>query len=77
MASETIQSYLHGPASLPPDGTVANLDNPDKHNRGPLVLLVFCLDLTVVFGVARAYSRIFVLKNLRVEDCTRSLLPRY
>lgn len=77
MASDMIQSYLHSPASIPPDGTVANLENPPKHNTGPLVLLVLCLVLTVVFGVGRAYSRIFVVKNLRVEDCTRILLPRY
>lgn len=75
MEVEMIQSYLHSPATIPPDGTAANLENPPKHNTGPLVLLVFCLILTVVFGGARAYSRIFVVKNLRLEDCTRTFCP--
>ena len=70
MASEMVQIYLNSPASIPPEGTVANLDNPTKHNAGSLALLVLCLLLTMVVGVGRAYSRIFVVKNLRVEDCT-------
>lgn len=75
MASEAIQGYLDGPASPPPNGTVANLENPPKHNTGPLVLLVFCLLLAVLASLGRAYSRIFVVKRLRVEDCMRVAFP--
>jgi hypothetical protein len=68
VAPEIVQSYLHSPASRPPDGTVANLEHPAKHNNGPLCLLVVCIVLTVVAASARIYSRLFVVMNLRLEE---------
>lgn len=69
VASKIIRSYWDQPASEPPIGTEANLENPAIHNDGPLALLVVCIIFTVAAAASRMYSRLFSVKHLRVEDC--------
>jgi len=66
---EQLKFVLAGPASAPPPGVIPNLDNPPNSNKESLALVVVCITLTVLAIAGRAYSRMVIVKRLRVEDC--------
>ncbi|KAI8633017.1 hypothetical protein F5Y19DRAFT_471275 [Xylariaceae sp. FL1651] len=65
---EVLQGILDGPSALPPEGVIANFDNPTNGNAGAIALAVICFSLASTAGSIRAYSRIFVVKKVQVED---------
>ncbi|KAI2640767.1 hypothetical protein GGS26DRAFT_176551 [Hypomontagnella submonticulosa] len=67
-ASDELLTYLNGAATIPPNGVVPDLDNPPHHNGWPIALAVVCILLATAAGLARAYSRLFVIRKLRLED---------
>lgn len=61
---------LEGPALTPPTGVEPNFGH--SANKNAMAYAVFCLNLvigTVAFMV-RAYSRLFIIKRIRIEDGT-------
>ncbi|KAI0147454.1 hypothetical protein GGR57DRAFT_515707 [Xylariaceae sp. FL1272] len=63
------QEILNEPALPPPKGVEVNLDNPKNGISFANAISAVLLILVAFTGVARVYSRIFVVKKLRVEDC--------
>ncbi|KAI1176832.1 hypothetical protein F4777DRAFT_544396 [Nemania sp. FL0916] len=63
-----LQGILDGPSTVPPDGIIPNFDNPANGNAGAIALAVICYSLASTAGLLRAYSRIFILKKVRLED---------
>ncbi|KAI0509535.1 hypothetical protein F5B22DRAFT_648961 [Xylaria bambusicola] len=62
------QAILNGPALIPPDGVEPNLENPSNNNALAIAVSVVGLTLVVISGIGRIYSRVFVVKKLKVED---------
>jgi len=67
-----VQEALKRPSSRPPPGMVSNLDNPPNGNAGALALAIICIILVATSVSLRLYSRLVIVKRMRIEDC-RSL----
>lgn len=67
--SAVIQAYLDGPSCPPPDGVTVNLDSPANKNGEAIAVGAICILLTTAAIFMRAYSRLFVVKEFRIEDC--------
>lgn len=63
------QQILDGPALAPPKGVIPNLKNPPNSNVEAIVVLVVCLFLSTVAGLFRAYTRIFIVRKVYLQDC--------
>ncbi|KAF3061048.1 hypothetical protein GL218_02993 [Daldinia childiae] len=68
ISPEVLQAILNGPSAIPPEGVVQNLDNPPNGNGRAIALVVVCLFLVMTAALMRAYSRIFIVKKLHIED---------
>lgn len=62
-------TLLNSPAMNPPDGIEPNFENPFNRNRPSLALMIVGMTLTSFCIAIRAYTRIFCLKKVRLEDC--------
>jgi hypothetical protein len=62
------EAILNAPALEAPGDLKSNFDNPPNNDRGAIVLLTVCTSLVVILGVLRLYSRVFVIKSMKVED---------
>lgn len=62
------------PAMPPPDGQKSNFINPTY--QGDKFLIVNCvfLPLAVIALVVRIWTRIFIVRNFRSDDCMFSFL---
>ncbi|KAK5625658.1 hypothetical protein RRF57_001374 [Xylaria bambusicola] len=60
---------LNSPGVAPPPGVVPNFLRPPNKNHVAIAVNVVCLVVTVVAICLRAYSRIFCIKKLHLEDC--------
>lgn len=63
------ERILNGPALQPPAGIVPNFENPPSGNTLCRAVLTICLIISSLAVVNRAYSRIFCLKRVEIEDC--------
>ena len=63
------QAILDGPALTPPQGGSPNLDNPTNRNGTAIAVSVVCLFLLVLSVLIRTYSRLFLVRKWRIEDC--------
>jgi hypothetical protein len=63
------QALLSGPALPPPPGVLSDFDDPPNGNAEGASIMAICLFAVAVSGLMRIYSRIFVVKRARVEDC--------
>lgn len=63
------EAILDGPALRPPPGVVSHLDDPPNNNGLAIGVTTACLALGTCFALVRAYSRLFCVKRLFVEDC--------
>ncbi len=66
---EKQQALLDGPALAPPPGATPNLTSPSNGNSLVLVVTILCLSVVSLLVRIRAYSRIFGLRKIRLEDC--------
>lgn len=64
---------LDGPALAPLPGVVSNFENPPNNNPLAYATLAISLVFSSLFLLARAYSKIFCMKRVQIEDCE---LPR-
>jgi len=69
LTPEQLKAFLEAPSSPTPEGVVRNLDNPDNSNDEAMALGVICIVFSTAAILARAYSRLFVIKSFRIEDC--------
>jgi hypothetical protein len=63
------QTVLDGPALPPPEGMQSNFDNPPSFNTGGYIVVSFCLAISTAFVFIRIYSRAFLTKQFRIEEC--------
>ncbi|KAH8897432.1 hypothetical protein GQ53DRAFT_743130 [Thozetella sp. PMI_491] len=67
-APAALLPFLNGPSSPPPEGVQSNLDNPSNNTPACLAFGVVCTVLTTAAVLVRLYSRLVVVKRLRIED---------
>lgn len=67
---EVQEQILNGPARAPPPGVVPNFDNPPNRTPEAIAVIVVCLFFSTAAVLGRIYSRVFILKKVRLEDCT-------
>ncbi|KAL7624923.1 hypothetical protein AAE478_004137 [Parahypoxylon ruwenzoriense] len=61
-------AILNGPALTPPEGVVPDFENPPNQNALSHFSVAFCLIASTFAVLIRAYSRIFCIKKLEIED---------
>jgi hypothetical protein len=66
MTPEELTALLDAPAEAPPDGVDPTLDAADKPNAMGMAITVVMMALTTIAAVRRLYSRVAVLKVVRV-----------
>lgn len=64
-----VQAYLKSPSCPAPEGVTSNLENHSNSNGEALFVGILCTVLVVAATLARAYSRICIVKQLHIEDC--------
>ncbi|CAJ2504502.1 Uu.00g118960.m01.CDS01 [Anthostomella pinea] len=57
------------PALPPPLGEISNFSNPPNSNAEAQAGIIICLIVTFSAVLIRAYSRIFRMKAVRIQDC--------
>ena len=57
------------PAMPAPPGDVNNLVNSYSQQTGLVVAAAICLTLTTAFVVIRTFTKTYVMRAVRVEDC--------
>lgn len=57
------------PALQPPEGVVSNLVDPPNRNALVMTVTILCLVITTILVFIRAWSRLVVMKIVRIEDC--------
>jgi hypothetical protein len=62
------EAILDSPALEPPPGVESNFKNPSNRNDLVIGMTTFCVFLATTFVLIRAYSRLYVLKRIQVED---------
>ncbi|KAG8165864.1 hypothetical protein KVR01_004416 [Diaporthe batatas] len=66
---EEVQEYLKGPSSPVPEGKTSNLDDPPNKNNEVFTFIALSIVLVTTVTLARAYSRIHIVKQFHIEDC--------
>ncbi|KAF2965399.1 hypothetical protein GQX73_g8171 [Xylaria multiplex] len=62
------QAILEGAALPPPPGKLSAFDNPPNNNALALAVAILGLSVSSILLLFRAYTRIFVLRTVRIED---------
>ncbi|RYP68706.1 hypothetical protein DL771_006507 [Monosporascus sp. 5C6A] len=60
------------PGTTPPNGTVPSFDNPPTRNNACILVVTICAFLVTLLASLRLYSRVFVSKVFKLEDCESS-----
>jgi hypothetical protein len=68
-ASAQPETDLNSPAASPPAGVTPNYDDPPNKNKIAIVVISICIGLSLIFCVLRIYTRVFLVKRVKVEDC--------
>ncbi|KAI1210086.1 uncharacterized protein F4807DRAFT_423773 [Annulohypoxylon truncatum] len=63
-----IEAIRRGPALEPPPGTEPNFIDPPNNNKLAVAVISVCSTLSILFYLARIYTRIFYMKKARLED---------
>lgn len=69
LSPEEQEKILNGPAMQPPPGVTPNFAHPHNHNKEATAFLIVCSTLVVSAALTRAYSRVFVMRKVYMEDC--------
>ncbi|KAI1639272.1 hypothetical protein F4809DRAFT_657787 [Biscogniauxia mediterranea] len=69
LSPEKQQAILDGPGMAPPEGVVPNLADPENSNGLAIAVSVVSISLVTFAILCRAYSRLFFVKKVRLEDC--------
>lgn len=62
------QVLLYGPALKPPPGLQSNFDSYSTGNKLALAVIINCLVISTVCILLRFYSRVVVVRRVRIED---------
>ncbi|KAI1763848.1 hypothetical protein GGR53DRAFT_345732 [Hypoxylon sp. FL1150] len=62
------QEILNSPGMTPPDGVEPNFDHPPNQNGLAIAISVICLFLVTFSASVRAYSKLALVKRVRLED---------
>ncbi|KXX79711.1 hypothetical protein MMYC01_203806 [Madurella mycetomatis] len=65
---ELQEQILNGPARAPPPGVVPNFDNPPNRTPEAIAVIAVCLFFSTAAVLLRIYSRVFILRKVRLED---------
>jgi hypothetical protein len=57
------------PGRPPPNGIEADFINPPTQNVIGVIVVTICTLLVLVMGSLRLFTRIFIIKKWRLEDC--------
>ncbi|ETS76596.1 hypothetical protein PFICI_11983 [Pestalotiopsis fici W106-1] len=68
MSSAEQADILASPALAAPNGTVSNLINPPNRNDIGIPVMATFFALVIITGLLRLYSRVFVVRNMKLED---------
>lgn len=63
------------PAMLPPSGRVSNFDNPETMHPIVLGVAVATMTLMTLAVAIRVFTKGFIMKDMRIEECQFSNLP--
>lgn len=61
---------LNGPALPPPPGIISNLEHPANRNSMTQAMLTFCLVITTLAMILRAYTKLLIFRKVLIEDGT-------
>ncbi|KAK6950401.1 hypothetical protein Daesc_008729 [Daldinia eschscholtzii] len=59
---------LDGPAAEAPAGVHPNLANPNNQNAMAMSIITLCMALSIILVLSRAYTRIFCIRKVHIED---------
>ncbi|KAI1484242.1 hypothetical protein F4774DRAFT_423630 [Daldinia eschscholtzii] len=59
---------LDGPAMEAPAGVHPNLANPNNQNAMAMSIITLCMVLSIILVLSRAYTRIFCIRKVHIED---------
>jgi hypothetical protein len=68
LSPETLERLLNEPALPAPPGVEHNFVNPSNENTMGVALIATQIVIATIFGLIRAYSKIFCVKRVRFED---------
>ncbi|OTA80296.1 hypothetical protein M434DRAFT_17799 [Hypoxylon sp. CO27-5] len=54
---------------VPPTGVIPNIGNAENRNSQAIAVFATCISLATLTALGRVYSRLFLVRKLRVEDC--------
>lgn len=63
------QQILDGPAMEPPEGVTPDFSKPESRRVVAIAVSAVCLTLVVISSAIRLYSRLVIVKKMRLEDC--------
>ena len=68
-ASSNLNLFANVPALKPPPGVTSNFENP--LSQGPVLVVVGSIlnALMIVFVLARAYTKIYIIRKATWDDC--------
>lgn len=67
---EQQDAILNGPALTPPSlNIIPNFENPPNGNPVAFTTITICLSVSTIIAILRAYSRVFLLRQVTREDC--------
>ncbi|KAI1129109.1 hypothetical protein F5Y10DRAFT_159979 [Nemania abortiva] len=62
------EAILNGPGMVPPEGVTPDFSRPGNRPDVAIAVSVVCLTLVTLVVSIRAYSRLFIVKSMRLED---------
>ena len=62
------------PALDPPPGVKAHVTNRSPVQDSLIIYGIVCLIVATIFMAVRLYTNIFIVRRLKIADCTSSLL---
>ena len=69
LSPEQLEAFLAKPSLEPPEDVTPQLVNPPNNNALAMGVAITCLSVSSILILLRTYSRVFILKRMRLEDC--------
>ena len=64
-----LQAMLDGPAGVPPSGVLPDFENPANLDAFLVLTLTFALSFGTLCVVVRTYTKLFIMRFFKYEDC--------
>lgn len=69
LPGKSLEEFLRSPALKPPNGIDPVFDPPPNKNDLVFKAIAGCMAIELVFVIFRVYTRLVVVKKVRLEDC--------